>query len=268
MTGGTIGKPLRWDSSRLLCFVRGIARISHSRHFRQGDTVKPYLSTFPAPLLLSLCIVLTLFVGCASNTSVRTTEVEKEPVVLKRIAVVPFEKLTSDDASRVARSPIGGTVFNTCSLPQNAEAIVQEFFLQRLEKSGKFSFIPPYQSDAVYQKVKNGSVKESVVEQLQMTGKALEADGVVIGYVSCFRERVGYAYSAERPASVTFGVYLIRVSDADIVWGRIYDKTQQSFSENILQASTFFSRGLKWVTAAELAEDGMDEVMNTFPGYR
>ncbi|HTZ39280.1 MAG TPA: hypothetical protein VMB77_03925 [Syntrophales bacterium] len=229
--------------------------------------MKPFSRTCPARLAF-LCIVLALFVGCASSTPVRTAEAEKEPVVLKRIAVVPFEKLTSDDASRVARSPIGGTVFNTCALPQNAEAIVQDLFLQRLEKSGKFSFIPPYQSDAVYQRIKSDSSKESMTQQLQMTGKALEADGVAIGYVSCFRERVGYAYSAERPASVTFGIYLIRVSDGDIVWGRIYDKTQQSFSENVFQASTFFSRGLKWVTAAELAEDGIDEIMNTFPGYR
>jgi hypothetical protein len=199
---------------------------------------------------------------------VRTAEAGTDPAVPKKIAVVPFEKLTSDDASRVVRSPVGGTVYNTCALPQNAEAIVQDFFLQRLERSGKFSIIPPYQSDFVYRKVKDNNANASATQQLQMTGKALEVDGIVIGYVSCFRERVGYAYSAERPASVTFGVYMIQSSDGDLVWGRIYDKTQQSFSENVLQASTFFSRGLKWVTAAELAEDGVDDILKTFPGYQ
>jgi hypothetical protein len=211
---------------------------------------------------------LALFVGCASSTPVRTAEAEREPAVLNRIAVLPFEKLTSDDANRVARSPIGGTVFNTCFLPQNAEAIVQDFFLQRLEQSGRFTIIPPYQADLVFQKVKAENIKASVTQHLQMTGKALEAEGIVIGYVSCFRERVGYAFSAERPASVTFGIYMIRVSDGELVWGRIYDKTQQSFSENILQASTFFRRGLRWVTAAELAEDGVIEILRTFPGYQ
>ena len=52
----------------------------------------------------------------------------KEPAVPKKIAVVAFEKLASDDGSRVARCPVGGTVFNTCALPQNAEALVQESF--------------------------------------------------------------------------------------------------------------------------------------------
>lgn len=233
-----------------------------------GDTVKPFSRTSSA-LIAILCAVLIAFIGCASSTPVRTAaETANEPVILKKIAVVSFEKLTSEDGSRVAQCPVSGTVFSTCALPQNAEVIVQDFFLQRLEKSGQFVVIPPYQSDLVYQKVRGENMNASVAQQLQKAGKLLEADGIVIGYVSCFRERVGYAFSAERPASVTFGIYLIRVSDGDLVWGRIYDKTQQSFSENVLQASTFFRRGLRWVTAAELAEDGVDEIVKTFPGYR
>jgi hypothetical protein len=229
--------------------------------------VKPFSKSFVAVLTV-FCALLPVLAGCASSTPVRTTQSSKEPVVLKRIAVVPFEKLTSSDASRMARCPVSGTVFTTCDLPQNANLTIQEFFLGKLEKSGKYSIIPPYQSDAVYQKVKGDNPKASVTQQLQLTGKALEVEGVVAGYVACFRERVGYKYSAERPASVTFGVYLIRVSDGELAWGNIYEKTQQSLSENVLQASTFFSRGLKWVTAEELAEDGVDEILKTFPGYR
>jgi hypothetical protein len=230
--------------------------------------VKPF-SKIHFAIFVALCILLLMLIGCASSTPVRTAaETANEPVILKKIAVVSFEKLTSDDGSRVAQCPVSGTVFSTCALPQNAEVIVQDFFLQRLEKSGQFVVIPPYQSDLVYQKVRGENVNAPVAQQLQKAGKLLEADGIVIGYVSCFRERVGYSFSAERPASVTFGVYLIRVSDGDLVWGRIYDKTQQSFSENVFQSSTFFRRGLRWVTAAELAEDGVDEIVNTFPGYR
>lgn len=217
--------------------------------------------------IAAFCFLVPVLMGCASSTPVRP-ETGKEPAVPKKIAIVAFEKLASDDGSRVVRGPVGGTVFNTCALPQNAESLLQEYFLERLEKSGKFDIIPPYQSDPVYRRVKGDNPSAPVAQQLQTTGKALEVDAIVIGYVSCFRERVGYAYSAERPASVTFGIYMIQSSDGDLVWGRIYDKTQQSFSENVLQASTFFSRGLKWVTAAELAEDGVEEMLKTFPGYR
>jgi hypothetical protein len=154
-------------------------------------------------------------------------------------------------------------------MPQNADLIIQEFFVGRLEKSGAFFRHPAlHQSDLVPSESQKRERETAGHEAAATVGQALEVDGVVAGYVSCFRERVGYKYSAEKPASVTFGVYLIRVSDGEMVWGNIYDKTQQSLSENVLQASTFFSRGLKWVTAQELAEDGVDEMLKTFPGYR
>ncbi len=229
--------------------------------------MKP-LSKASVAVLTVLCVVLPVLTGCASSAPVRTVQAGKEPFVPRKLAVVSFEKLTSGDASRMARCPVCGTVFHTCDLARNADLAVQELFVGKLEQSGRFSIIPPYQSDAVYQRVKGEHARATVAQQLQMTGKALEADGVVAGYVSCFRERVGYKYSAERPASVTFGVYLIRTSDGELAWGNIFDKTQQSLLENVLQASTFFSRGLQWVTAAELAEEGVEEILKTFPGYR
>lgn len=229
--------------------------------------MKP-LSKASVAVLTVLCVVLPVLTGCASSAPVRTVQAGKEPFVPRKLAVVSFEKLTSGDASRMARCPVCGTVFHTCDLPRNADLQVQELFLGRLKQSGGFSIIPPYQSDAVYQRVQREHPRASVAQQLQMTGKALETDGVVAGYVSCFRERIGYWFSAERPASVTFGVYLIRSSDGELAWGNIFDRTQQSLFENLFQASTFFSRGLQWVTAAELAEEGVDEILKTFPGYR
>jgi len=232
-----------------------------------GGSVKP-LSKASAAVLAILCVVLLVLAGCASSAPVATAQAGKEPFVPRKLAAVSFEKLTSSDASRMARCPVCGTVFRACDLAQNADLQLQELFLGRLAQSGGFSVIPPYQSDAVYQKVKGEHPRASVAQHLQMTGKALEVDGVLVGYVSCFSERVGYWFSAERPASVTFGVYLIRSSDGEPAWGNIFDKTQQSLFENVLQSSTFFSRGLQWVTVAELAEEGVDEILKTFPGYR
>ena len=226
--------------------------------------MKP-LSKASVAVLTILCAVLA---GCASSAPVHTVQAGKEPFVPRKLAAVSFEKLTSSDASRMARCPVCGTVFRACDLTQNADLQVQELFLGRLAQSGRFSVIPPYQSDAVHQRVRREHPRASVAQQLQMTGKALEVDGVLTGYVSCFSERVGYRFSAERPASVSFGVYLIRSSDGELAWGNIFDKTQQSLFENLFQASMFFRRGLQWVTVAELAEEGVDEILKTFPGYR
>ena len=185
---------------------------------------------------------------------------------MKRIAIVPFQRLMPDDSSsRAVRCPICGTIYPACVLPQNAEMIVQDVFVEKFSPYKQWTVTPMDRVAAVYRQVSFQDLKDTTVEELQKVGKELEADGVVIGYVSCFRERVGYALAAERPASVTFGVYLVRVSDGAMVWGKIFDKTQQSLMENLFQASTFFKRP-RWLTARELAEEGVEEILKSYPG--
>jgi len=202
--------------------------------------------------------------ACASEKDRLRTDAEK--AVLKRIAIVPFQRLAPDDSSsRAVRCPICGTVYPACALPQNAEMVVQDVFVEEFSAHKQWTVIPMDRVSAVYNRISSQDLKDTPAEELSKVGKELEADGVVIGYVSCFRERKGYALSAERPASVTFGVYLVRVSDGAMVWGKIFDKTQQSLMENLFQASTFLKRP-KWLTARELAEEGVEEILKSYPG--
>ena len=202
--------------------------------------------------------------ACASEKDRLRPDAEK--AVLKRIAIVPFQRLAPDDSSsRAVRCPICGTVYPACELPQNAEMVVQDVFVEEFSAHKQWTLIPMDRVSAVYNRISSQDLKDTPAEELSKVGKELEADGVVIGYVSCFRERQGYALSAERPASVTFGVYLVRVSDGAMVWGKIFDKTQQSLMENLFQASTFFKRP-KWLTARELAEEGVEEILKSYPG--
>ena len=80
-----------------------------------------------------------------------------------------------------------------------------------------------------------------------------------------FRERQGYAYSAEKAASVAFDIHLIRVSDGVTIWRGLFDETQKSLMENLFQIVPFFQGGGQWVTAKELATEGIDALMENFP---
>jgi hypothetical protein len=206
--------------------------------------------------------------ACASEKDQLRVSSNTEKAVLKRIAIVPFQRLVPDDmSSRAIRCPICGTIYPACVLPQNAEMVVQEVFVEKFSAHKQWTVIPMDRVAAVYSRISVQDLKDTPAEELRKVGKELEADGVVIGYVSCFRERKGYALSAERPASVTFGVYLIRVGDGALVWGKIFDKTQQSLMENLFQASTFFKRP-RWLTARELAEEGVEEILKSYPGVQ
>jgi hypothetical protein len=95
----------------------------------------------------------------------------------------------------------------------------------------------------------------------------LKVDYILTGNVWRYRERVGVSFSAEKPASVAFTLYLVHVETGKTIWSETYDKTQQALTENILNAPDFFKQGAKWLTAEELARFGIKKIMKNSPLY-
>ena len=111
------------------------------------------------------------------------------------------------------------------------------------------------------------SEKEELSERklLVMVGSELGADAILAGKVYRFIERDGTDYSIKSPASVAFDMMLIRVSDGRTLWTGHFDETQQSLFENIYQWGSFVKRKGKWITAEQLAIDGLNSMFRTFP---
>jgi len=215
--------------------------------------------------LVLLSVIVLFFCGCSSKGNVRTTA-KKTDIVFQKIAVVPFQIITSEDpASHTVRCPICGTMTRSCPSINNAADIVEELFLERLKAYKRLTVIPTDKTEGIYRRSMAESFKARPIDVLRKAGKELEVETVAVGYVYCYRERVGYAYSAEKPASVSFEVSLVRVSDGAVVWNSYFDKTQTSLMENIFQISSFIKERGRWVTARELSDEGLDKMMETFP---
>jgi hypothetical protein len=88
------------------------------------------------------------------------------------------------------------------------------------------------------------------------------------GTVRRYRERKGTAYGADLPASVAFSLYLLDVASGETVWSASFDKTQQSLSENLLDAAGFFKHGAKWLTAEELTRWGAEDTAVKLQNFR
>jgi hypothetical protein len=216
-------------------------------------------------LLFILCVVC----GCQRASGVSTTLKDDGKVVFKRIAVVPFQAIRQEDADiKTVRCPVCGVVFRTENYAKGSETVVEGIFLDRLKDEKAFVLIPPDRVGGIYEGVTGALFKANLLDVLKRVGTELEADGIILGYVYRFRERKGFSLSVEKPASVAFEIHLIRVGDGAIVWRGIFDKTQTSLMENLLQIASFYKEGGKWVTAKELAAEGMDEVLKDFPGVR
>jgi hypothetical protein len=74
-----------------------------------------------------------------------------------------------------------------------------------------------------------------------------------------FSERVGGDYGVKQPAAVTFAYKLYEVGEGRMLCHGRFDERQQSVMENLLALPKARSRGLTWLTAEELARDGLQE---------
>ncbi len=95
--------------------------------------------------------------------------------------------------------------------------------------------------------------------------RELGAEYVAAGVLDSYKERKGTARAIYSPASVSFRVYIIHAPTESIVFEGVFSETQQALSENILQAPSFFKRGARWLTAAELSREGIRRVLADIP---
>lgn len=219
-----------------------------------------------AALLLFLLIV-PLFVGCHHREEPGAPAVEGK-ILFDRIAVVPFQQIAPEEAAGSAvHCPLCGVIFTGTRSPGAPEKVLEKLFLEQMDKAKpKFTLVSGERVDGIFRRVSAASLKTPLRQVLRDVGNELEVEGIVIGHVYRFRERKGVSYTVEQPASVTFDLHLLRVSDGVIVWRGQFDKTQSSLMENVLQIGSFFREKGRWVTAEELAGEGMEQVLQTFPG--
>jgi len=186
---------------------------------------------------------------------------------IKRLVVIPFQSVMPEDGSSTVRCPICGSINPGGSVVEGAERVLEEIFADKLRDLKDVEIIPSEETEKIYHQVSAGFEKRSLMEKVLKVGNELHADVLAVGFVYRYRERVGYAYSTEHPASVAFEIHLISVKDGTTLWRGVFDKTQRSLTENIYEVFSFVKGGAKWVTARQLTKLGVDEVFKTFSGF-
>lgn len=112
-------------------------------------------------------------------------------------------------------------------------------------------------------------VKVSKVERENRTaldywiqvGACLDADMILVPQITEWYELEGSGMGAERPASVTMDFYLIDVKRQQLAGRYHYEETQQHLTDNLLNIGKFVNRGGQWVTALDLAKEGMRQAV-------
>ncbi|MFC1512932.1 hypothetical protein ACFL5J_00605 [Thermodesulfobacteriota bacterium] len=222
------------------------------------------MKTPPTPhrLWLSVILILLFAIPAAADQE------EGSMVEIETLAIMPFA-VTKQPFNNTAaiKDMVDCKIFGLCSWAKDDDGskTITASYQHQLRKEMGYKVVPWEQSQAVFQQTPPNP-QDTLRNAAKAFGRQARASHVLTGTVWRYRERVGTALSAEQPASVGFTAILVRTRDGLIVWSKPFEKTQSSLSDNLLDAPMFFKKGMRWLSAAELASFGVEQTLRTFPG--
>lgn len=201
----------------------------------------------PYTVFLASLTVLALLSGCARTTA----QVQPEELLpIKTIVVLPVEIL-SDGQSRPAKEAQqlekGQILLDT---------MLAEYFSDRKD----IAILTPGQRDALEKEMLR--CRTSAVVTICRTKVA---DAVLLCTLQRFTEREGTEYSIVNPASVAFDYKLVHAETGQAICSGTFNETQQPLLSDMFQFFKKAKRGVKWLSAEELARDGFQQKIADCP---
>jgi hypothetical protein len=206
-------------------------------------------------IFLSLC----LSSGCTQHA----VRVER-PV--QSVVVIPFFiEIPSGQGKKFVNDPISGRSFVAGEIAPNARRDLTRLIYRKLADFPQLEIVPLNKAERAM--IGENFERDPMGSALRM-GRAFGVDGVVLGWGFRYEERIGGAFSVQRPASVSFIIHLVGVKEGSVLWSGLFQETQQALSEDIRRFGSFLRRGGIWQKAKGLASAGMGEVLVSFPASR
>jgi hypothetical protein len=144
-------------------------------------------------------------------------------------------------------------------VPRYAAEKVTELFWGRLQDRKGIQVLSPGEAGrmlAADEELANMDTEKAAAA----VASKLKADAALLGIMSVYQERVGSRLGADPPATVGFEVKVV-AADGQVLWVGNYYERQRHMGEDFIG----FFRGWGFLTAAELAEYGVEQVLKEFP---
>jgi hypothetical protein len=225
------------------------------------------------------CLLLAAAVssGCSGSKVTTKSSAELPRYTVHSLALVPFTSIATPQArdhgdpymstpQSVRRSDI------SVSVPSNVEPSLQQTVVVPAYASEKITqlFWRHLQRRAgLHAVLQAGGPSMTGRDAATLTPEAigqnvanqLKVDAAMIGQVLVYQERVGSRLGASPPASVGFEATLV-AADGQVLWVGNYYERQRPMTEDLMG---FIRRHGAFVTAEELAQYGVEEVLKEFP---
>ena len=227
------------------------------------------------------CLAGAVLAGAGCSGSKVTTKASNElpRYQVKTMAFVPFTTIATPQVrdqgdpfmstpQSVRRSDISvGVPSNveppprqTVIVPAAAAEKVTQLFWSRLRHRTGVVVSSPGDTGKAAASLGEDPLKTTPDMTAAAVAKKLKQDAALIGQVLVYQERVGSRLGANPPASVGFEVKVV-AADGQVLWVGNYYERQRPMTEDFMG----FIHRWAFVTADELVEYGVDEVLKEFP---
>ena len=222
---------------------------------------------------------LLLLTGCSGAKVTTRASNELSRYHVKTVAVLPFTTIGTpqmrdqgdpylstpqgvrrSDISVGVQSNVEPPPRQTVTVPSSAAEKVTQLFWARLRNRPGLVTVSPGEAGKAAAALGGATAKLMPEKAAADVAVKLKADAVFIGQVLVYQERVGSRLGANPPASVGFEVKVV-AADGQVLWVGNYYERQRPMTEDFLG----FIHRWSFVTADELAEYGVENVLDEFP---
>jgi len=229
--------------------------------------------------LVCLMAVLLAGVGCSGSKVTTKSSHELPRYQIRTLALLPFttiatpqlrdqadlfmstpEGLRRSDISIGVQSNVEPLSRQTVTVPSAAAEKVMQLFWNRLKNRSGLVVSSPGDAGKAADSLGWDLHKITPEMMAAAVAKKLKQDAALIGQVLVYQERVGSRLGANPPASVGFEIKVV-AADGQVLWVGNYYERQRPMTEDFMG----FIHRWAFVTADELAEYGVDELLKEFP---
>ncbi|MFA7383914.1 MAG: hypothetical protein WC001_10740 [Desulfurivibrionaceae bacterium] len=192
--------------------------------------------------------LLFLFSGCA-RTSAQVQAEDLLPV--KTILVLPAEV---DANGQGSRSP------NDLQQLEKGRKLLDTMLAEHFSGRKEVTLLTEGQRDSLDKDMTRCRTTAAVT-----ICRTTKADAVLLFTLQRFTEREGIESSIVSPASVAFDYKLIHAETGRTLCSGVFDETQKPLLDDMFQFFKKLKRGVKWLSAEELASDGFQQKIADCP---
>ena len=211
--------------------------------------------------------VMLLVAGTGLDLATLDAQTEVDLAVqVERIGVAPFFRgALGVDIEGPLKGPLSDLAPDPEDLAPGAEGILSGYVQEELEKRYGERVVSLAKAREIYGVMPKDNKVDTPLSVTKRLGEALEANLMILGTVRKYRRRTADTGEGYRAVAVAFTVYLVDVPTGKMLWKDRFAESQSSFTDDILRRRKGVKKGMKWLTADEMARRGVKEIFGRCP---